>query len=175
MRMYFLSAALAALALGCGESEVTTASHARSAAAASSQSNVPFSLSAPAGAPYPDAVAGAKIDGQFLDGTHPNFHPAQGVRMQVHGLPCRCYSGGTEAREFYVVYLSTPSTSPIRLLTFNTSFLGNVGAELVMPVPLSVPLFAETVTIEVFLESDDGADGPAGSGVLVLRGQVTPS
>ena len=140
-----------------------------------SQSSGTFSLNPPSTAPYPDATAGAKIDGQFLDGLHPNFPPAQGLRLQVHGLPCRCYSLGSEPREFYVVYLSTESTPAVRLLSFNTSFLSNVGSELVMQVPLTMPLFSETVTVEVYLEADDAQDGPAGAGVLVLRGQLSPS
>lgn len=137
--------------------------------------NRPFVLTPPSGAPFPDASGHAKIDGQFLDGDHPMFGAAQGLRLEVLGLPCRCYVGGAEARESYVVYVSTTTAPSTRILTFNTSFLSNVGSELVMPIPINMPIFTETVTIEVYLETDDGLDGPSGHGTLVLRGQVSPN
>ena len=68
-----------------------------------------------------------------------------------------------------VVGVSTSSTPRFRVISFNTHcFEGNFSTNPV--VPDDIPLLTEDVTVEVFLEVDDGVDGPTSPAILVLSG-----
>jgi len=113
-----------------------------------------------AGEPYD--TAGGDF---FITPDHPTFNRFS--EFTVHSIPRQ--SGVTT----YGVYISTPSIGRVRLKTFDMSgarfhqtFSGFGG------VPdEGNPLWdTETITIEVYLEVDDGFDAPDIGGLLVLRG-----
>ena len=83
--------------------------------------------------------------------------------------------GGSTA---YAIYISTPSLGRFRLRTFDTSggeqpasgFRGFRG----LP-DVDNPLWdTETITVEVYVEADDGFDAPDIGGLLVLKGVDLP-
>lgn len=139
-----------------------------------SHATTTLKLVPPAGAPYPDAFANGKIRGGYLDGEHPLFAPLQGLDLEIKNLPCRnlfVTAGSNDAlsRQFYSVSVTAVTSGTVRIFSFNTECVtGN--QSLGLWVPSDVPFFLEDVTVRVFLESDDGADGPDGAGVLLLEG-----
>ena len=74
----------------------------------------------------------------------------------------------------FAIYVSTPSTDRFRVRTFNTS--GGEGhtthwTDIGLVPNAEDPLWeTETITVEVYLEADDGRDAPDVGGLLVLRG-----
>jgi hypothetical protein len=134
-----------------------------------------FRLTPPAGAPYPSAVAEAFLYGAFLDGNHPKWSPGLSVDLRIHDLPCPTWGWGQDSpslalpsRQFYAVYASTVSLGRVRLMSFTPNCLGQ-NETIGPPLPADLPWFTEEITVEVFLEADDGLDG----GILVLRGSAT--
>lgn len=127
-----------------------------------------FALEAPPGAPYPDAGG----TGWLWPTKVESVEVWQQVQLQLHGLPCRALwpLGGSieqRSREFYVLYVSTAS-GRIRVHSFNMDCWG----ENTRIAPHLPALPAGEVTIEIFLETDDGEDAYS---LPVLRGSVTNS
>ncbi len=101
-------------------------------------------------------------------------HPTRN-RFLEYSLDNLRRNSGSQA---YAIYVSTPSLGRVRLRTFDTSggnprhhfrsAFGGVPDE-------GNPLWdTETITVEVYVETDDGFDAPDVGGLLVLRGVDQP-
>ena len=79
--------------------------------------------------------------------------------------------GGSVA---FAIYVSTPSLGRFRLRTFNTTGAdgpNNHWRDFRQLPDEGNPLWVtETITVEVYVEADDGFDAPDVGGLLVLRG-----
>ena len=95
----------------------------------------------------------------------PSFSSKPFAQLQIKNLPSRL-----NGNDFYAVYMSTPSSGKIRMLSFNTSFEGNHQNTILLP--LTDDWFTETVTIEITAERDDGLDHHTAGSAYVLRGEI---
>ncbi len=130
----------------------------------SASPTVNFQMSPPAGAPFPKAKGNGQFHGFF----------SNQISFILKRLRCQ-RGAGEGGRKFYTLYVSTdPSTPRIRLFSFNPSCENGGHFYSWVGLPAAVPLSTEVVTIEIFLEKDDGLDGPD-DGVLVLTGTGVPS
>ena len=122
------------------------------------QAGEPFDIAAGSVFIYPDAP----ILGRF-------------VEYSLHRLSKQ---GGPHGSLAFAIYVSTPSLGRFRLRTFNTTGADgpvNRWADFRLLPDEGNPLWStETITVEVYVEADDGLDAPDAGGLLVLRGVDQP-
>ena len=129
-----------------------------------------FALVSQAGAPF-DIASGNVFISPLQSAPEPLAK--RFMEYSVHNLAKQ--GPGSQS---YGIYLSTPSLGRVRLRTFNTTggeHPHNVWSEFHGVPDDENPLWVtETITVEIYVEADDGFDAPDVGGLLVLKGVDQP-
>jgi hypothetical protein len=115
-------------------------------------------LSPTAGAPFDDAGGQVFIFQQDASAVSPF------IEFTLRNLRFRPGAGA------YALDATTPSFGPLRIHTFNITAGGNIPAFSTVPLPDDPAWTEEDVTMQVYLEEDDGEDAPDVGGLLILEG-----